>query len=75
MWAKVHGFLTVDGVDSRTIGQLKEGFTQYCQGRLSNYISNLKEQWEGCKMIEWIFHHHYKWATEQPWKEGRQSLK
>ena len=75
MWAKVHRFLTVDGVDSRTIGQLKEGFTQYCQGRLGNYISSLKDQCEGCKMIEWIFHHHYKWAAEQPWKEGHQSLK
>ena len=75
MWGKVHGFLTVNGVESRTIGQLKERFTQYCQGRLIEYISRLKEQCQDCSLMDWIFHHVYPWVTEQPWKEGMQSLK
>jgi hypothetical protein len=75
MWAKVHGFLTIDGIESGTIGQLKEGFTQYCQGRLGEYISSLKKECQGCQMIDWIFHHLYKWAAEKPWKVGLQSSK
>ncbi len=71
----IHGLLTVNGVDSRPIGQLKEGFTQYCQGRLADYLSSLKEQCQSCQMIDWIFHHLYKWAAEKPWKEEPQSLK
>jgi len=70
MWAKVHGFLTGDGVQSQTLGQLKEEFTHYCQGQLIEYISSLKQQCQECKLMDWIFHHVYSWTAERPWKEA-----
>ena len=57
MWAKVHGFLTENGVNSSTIGQLKECFETYCQYEFIEYIAGLKQQCETCSVMNFIFYH------------------
>lgn len=66
-WAKVNKLLIGYNDELDTIGQLKEGFSNYCQDRFAEWLVEVKQQCSTCPIANWIHDHVYC-------RSGRNSL-
>nr|MDO8116133.1 transposase [Candidatus Sigynarchaeota archaeon] len=53
-WAKVHGWLTRNSSELRTIGKLKQAFSHYCQYQYHSWLKELEQENGECGINEWI---------------------